>query len=77
MTMLAVFQLLAELLAAAPGVESTVDEAVTALHAGGTNSAKTAAVVSAAQSILTTGQALIASTVSAAAPAAAAAPKTA
>lgn len=65
MTMLQIFNLLAELLAAAPGAEATVEQAIQAIHGSGTNAAKTQAVVAAAQQIATAGEQIIASTVAA------------
>lgn len=62
MTVLQIFNVLMELLAAAPSAEATVEQAIQALHGSGTNAAKTQAVVSAAEQIATTGAQIIAST---------------
>lgn len=59
MTFLALFNLLSEVLAAAPGAAATVEEALTALHGDGSNAHKTQAVVEAAAQLAKTGTQLL------------------
>lgn len=60
MTILAMFHLFSELLAAAPGAAATVEEAVAALHGDGSNAAKTQAVVEAAGRLANAGTQVLA-----------------